>query len=166
MNDLSCVVSKDAKSEGVANIMCKSNESTALFIGRRWKCCVVNGKVYTFKQVELEEGTDIRCRSCQCLHWNFPCGWVNSVVKEITNVDHCMQPQVRGSVGTIHNTISPLFDCLVTSFCRVLMLMMRLALPVGDAKVAQYVLDFVAQLTFGVIRQEFGRCTLMSDLIL
>ena len=48
-----------------------------------------------------------------------------------------MQPQVRGGVGAVNNTVGPLFDCLVISFSRILMLMMRFAFPVGDTKIAQ-----------------------------
>lgn len=92
-----------------------------------------------------------------------PCDWLNDVVEKITNIDHCVQPQFRVCVGAVHDMVGPLFDRLVASFCRILV---RLALPVGDAKILQEVLHFIAQLTFCVVRQKLGWYIVMINLVL
>ena len=94
--------------------------------------------------MKLHDGTDIQSGASEHLQGNCSGAADDCVVEQMTNMLHGMQPQVRRHASVIHDVVGPSFDGLTALLCRILVLVVRLALPVANAQVTQDVLCLVA----------------------
>jgi hypothetical protein len=72
---------------------------------------------------------------------------------------------VRGT-GTVKDAICSALDCLVATLSWVLLLLMWFRLPTFDTKVAENILNFVADENLSGIAKKFMWCTTVCDVIL
>ena len=73
------------------------------------------------------------------------------------------QPSRRRCTGAIEEMVHLFFDILVTAFSKVLMLEMGLCLQIINTKMAQDVLDLLANVQSGSITNQLIHCTSFPD---
>jgi hypothetical protein len=66
---------------------------------------------------------------------------------------------------TVKDAICSALDCLVAALSLVLLLLMGLRLPTFDTKVAENILNFVADENLSIIAKKFMWCTTVCDVI-
>ena len=117
--------------------------------------------------MEVEEDADILGGAGEHSQW---CGIVKGgaggVVEKEGSAFESKQPQQRGGVSPIHQSVGSLFDVLTSAFCRVLVLMMCLRLPIFNEQMTQDIMHLVADLHLSTVANQFGRSSLSSNDIL
>ena len=66
----------------------------------------------------------------------------------------------------IHQLVGSSFDILMATFCRVLVLVIRLRLPIFNEQMVQDVMHLVADLHLSTVADQFGRSSLSLNDIL
>ena len=93
MQDAMGLVQKDLEGHDMANILGDANESASSFTRVGRKVGVVNSTTNGFPPLELQEGADVWCRTCQNLGWSDP-------------IQCCMGSQVQHKANT-HQSKQP-----------------------------------------------------------
>jgi hypothetical protein len=89
-----------------------------------------------------------------------------NVVEQETQVHEAQQPKVSGGTGPVKNSVNNRLKHLIPPLTRVLMLLVQLTLPIGDAKGAENIFDLVADLNLGAIADQFCWSSTSTNIIL
>ena len=61
-------------------------------------------------------------------------GRVGNAVKDASDTTHAKEPEFRWGTSPVHEPVNGTFECLISAFEEVLVLMIRFTLPKSDPK--------------------------------
>jgi hypothetical protein len=89
-----------------------------------------------------------------------------NIVEQETHIHEAQQPKVGGGTGPIKNDVGNRLQHLIPALTRVLVLLVWLTLPIGDAEGTENILYLVANLNLGAIADQFCRSSTATNIIL
>ena len=95
--------------------------------------CIMVFKINWFEPPKRSDSTDIcdapRCKEKRSVMIQ---SGIGRVIKDISHINHASEPKMRWCVGPVHGTIDEPLESLVSSFKRVLMLVVGFTGPNVD----------------------------------
>jgi hypothetical protein len=116
---------------------------------------------------EEQQRTDIICRASKDLKRSFSIqGSGRNVVDQEIHVHEAQQPKVGGGTGPIKNGVGNKLQHLIPVVTRLLVLLVWLTLPIGDAEGTENILDLFADLNLRAIADQFCQSSMATKIIL
>jgi len=131
-------VTKDFAGHGVTNIVGCTHEVSMFFKRTGWKCCVINFVANGgFPPMESKEGADVLSAAFGTLKRNATKRPVMRQVQKERNMHEAWKPSASWRSRAIQECVRHGLQSLVMSSARILMLLMRFALPLSNVQSPQ-----------------------------
>jgi hypothetical protein len=135
IKDLPSVISEDLKRHGMTNMFGDANKVATFFPGIRREGRIINQVVDRFIPSKLKKRTDVVGGTRENLNRNSTGkGLRGRIVQKEADIHQAEKPEGSGRASAVKDSVSDGLDGLVPTLRRVLLLLVGLTLPIGDAE--------------------------------
>ena len=156
VHNLLGVMGEDLKCEGVFNVFGEANERSEAFFEIAGERVIVEVReVHGFEPLKGKDRRDIDRLTGQTFKRGYAITTIeNDVIKCMAHMHKAKEPEGRGCVCAIHENVGDALDVLITTFSRVLVLVIGLGLPFANVTIATDVLDLFTREIRGRVRDK------------